>query len=220
MKPRSRLMINNDNLRNWWETSRLVAVSQGAWVTCGRIKSDTLKHSTISTRAMRVLFSWEPASRRLHLINRGAYAMASGSLRGAREAFTQAYSIASSARRSNKGMLARLALLNAQMLLSERRFAAAKVEGRKALSLNAENEHAVEAKCVVGLATVLSGAAREGKVICDEAVEMATSMTFQPLLPEAQLAQAQAMIEGGDIPGRVKTARLAQRVSHAPVNRV
>jgi hypothetical protein len=107
-------------------------------------------------------------------------------------------------------MLARLALLTAQMLLSERRFAEAKVEGKKALSLNGDNEHAVEAKCVVGLATVLSGAAGAGKLICDDAVEMATRMTFQPLLPEAQLAQAQAMIERGDTQGALKTALLAQ----------
>ena len=145
-----------------------------------------------------------------NLINRGHMLWRLGRYEDARTAFAQANSIAARPDDANKQMLARLSLLKAQMLLSERRFAEAKAEGNNAFSLNAENEHAVEAKCVVGLAQALSGATREGKLTCEAAIEMARHMVFQPLLPRAQLALAEAMLENGDALGALNTARLAQ----------
>jgi tetratricopeptide (TPR) repeat protein len=96
------------------------------------------------------------------------------------------------------------------MTLSERHFADAESEAKRAFALNANNEHRVEAKYVLGLAEALSGAKRQGQRTCQEAVDMARHANFQPLLPGALLALAEALLESGDVQGSLTNALEAQ----------
>ena len=128
----------------------------------------------------------------------------------AQAAFDQAVSIAEQADIRNKQMLDSLSLVGAYRELSERRFAKAITKGNQALTLNAENEHSIEARYVIGLAQALSGARLKGRRMCEEAVEAARRATYPPILSGALMALAEAMLESGDAQGALANASEAQ----------
>jgi serine/threonine protein kinase len=129
-----------------------------------------------------------------------------GRYQQAREKFDEAVSIAERPSIRNKQMWDSLSLVEAYMELSQRHFPAAISRGEQALSLNARNEHGVEAKSLIGLARSLSGSKREGLKTCEEAVQAARRAVYPPILSEALLCLAEAMLEAGDIQGSLKNA--------------
>jgi serine/threonine protein kinase/Tfp pilus assembly protein PilF len=101
---------------------------------------------------------------------------------------------------------------DAELALNERLFPAAKEKSQKALALAGGQfrESTIEAKRILGLALGHSGAAREGRRWCEEALEMAGRAKNPWLISRAQLALAEVMLESGDAPGALKTALEAQ----------
>jgi tetratricopeptide (TPR) repeat protein/predicted Ser/Thr protein kinase len=101
---------------------------------------------------------------------------------------------------------------DAELLLSQRLFVPAREKSRKALSLTGSQyrESTIEAKRILGLALGFSGAAREGRRWCEEALEMAERSKNPWLISRAQLALSEIMLEGGDSQGALAMAREAQ----------
>jgi serine/threonine protein kinase/Flp pilus assembly protein TadD len=105
-------------------------------------------------------------------------------------------------------------LAMARMALSERKFAEAQAKAQKALALAGTQVKSVvvEATFTAGSAQTLSRGFRQGKLKCQEAVEMARQSGDPALQSEALLALAEAMVQGGDFPDAVKTALEAQEL--------
>jgi ATP/maltotriose-dependent transcriptional regulator MalT len=129
----------------------------------------------------------------------------------ARAALNQASALADQPG-GNKALLAEIHQVSAKMAFSERRFPEAKAKSQQALDLAGTQyvEIAIQAKRVLGLAQALSGSPREGKLLCEEAVEMATRSRDPWLLSLAQLSLASAVLESGDAQGALTTALGAQ----------
>jgi tetratricopeptide (TPR) repeat protein len=126
----------------------------------------------------------------------------------ARASLEQAYDLAGQPGGSYKPVLAEVHLRKAEIALSERRFADAKTESEQALALAGTQYEGipVEAKFTLGLAQAFSGAAREGKVACEVAVEMAKRGGDATLLSKALLAEAEVLLENDDAPGALSAA--------------
>ncbi|HEY0377536.1 MAG TPA: tetratricopeptide repeat protein [Pyrinomonadaceae bacterium] len=112
---------------------------------------------------------------------------------------------------SNKSLLAVIHQARAETALSRRLFPQAREEGRQALALEkTQTDTGVEARRVVGLALALSGAARDGRKACEEALEMATRSKNPWLISRAQLALAEAQLADDDARGALSNAQAAQ----------
>jgi len=106
-------------------------------------------------------------------------------------------------------------LIEGKMALSERRFAEAMAECRKAIALaNAPQfaPTAAEARATLGLAQALSGARPQGKRSCAEALAVARTANDSPLLSNTLLASAEAALESGDAQGALRHASEAQGI--------
>jgi tetratricopeptide (TPR) repeat protein len=171
--------------------------------------SEALDHFNESYAIYQALNNHLHAGR--NLINRGNMLWRLGRYDEARKAFRQASLIAAQPGNRNKQMFARISLLNAQMLLSERRFPEAIVKSQQARVLNAETGHAAEAMYTLGLAQALSSAKRQGRRMCEQAVEMATRANDPWMHSGARLALAEALLESGDAEGALNTAREVQK---------
>jgi tetratricopeptide (TPR) repeat protein len=112
----------------------------------------------------------------------------------------------------SKTLLAQVYQSDAEMKLSQRLFPAAKESSQQALNLAGSQfkETAAEARRVLGLAQALSGALREGKQTCEEAVVMAQGLNDPGLLSKAQLALSEVLIESNDAKGALTLALQAQ----------
>ena len=100
----------------------------------------------------------------------------------------------------------------AELLLAQRLFPAAREKSQKALALAGEQyrESTIEAKRVIGLSLGFSGSAREGRRWCEEALEMATRSKNPWLISRTQLALSEVLLESGDAQGALRNAREAQ----------
>jgi hypothetical protein len=100
------------------------------------------------------------------------------------------------------------------MALSERRFAEANANAQQALTRASAliKIATIEAASTSGLAQVLSGASREGRVRCQEAVGVARKVGDPSLLAEALVALAEAQVESGDSPGALKSSLEAREL--------
>ncbi|HEV7842985.1 MAG TPA: tetratricopeptide repeat protein, partial [Pyrinomonadaceae bacterium] len=130
----------------------------------------------------------------------------------ARESFKEAHDIAGSPKTFYKPLLAELNLSNAEMALSELRYADAIDFARKALE-GAGTEYksvAVMAKYTLGLAQAFSGAKREAKASCEQALNDAKTAGDEALLSRAMLALAEVLYESGDASGALEYAMKAQ----------
>jgi serine/threonine protein kinase/Flp pilus assembly protein TadD len=130
----------------------------------------------------------------------------------ARKALDEALFLTGQQTGGNKALLATIHLVNAAMMLSERRFDEAKNESRQALTLAStqSKDVAVRSMSVYGLAQIFAGAKSEGKASCEDAVAKATKVGDPWLLSEALLALAEANIESGDASGALTNALQAQ----------
>ncbi|MDT4966348.1 MAG: eukaryotic-like serine/threonine-protein kinase [Acidobacteriota bacterium] len=147
-----------------------------------------------------------------NLMNRGNVLWRLGRYDEARASLSQAEDLAKQPDTNVKAVLAEIPLCYALLALSERRFKDALIKGREALDLAGTQyaSVAVQAKYTLGLAQAQSGASREGKQACQEAVEMATRAGDATLLSRALLALAEASLENNDADGALTNALKAQ----------
>jgi len=144
------------------------------------------------------------------LADRGDALWRLGRYDDARKALEQAHSIADQPDDQSKRLLAKISLIAANMSLSERQFAEARSKAEQALALNAEEEPEVDARYMLGLAKALSGQKRQGRSMCEEAVEAARLKHDPQMLPNALLALAEVLLEDGNPRGALTAAREAQ----------
>jgi serine/threonine protein kinase/Flp pilus assembly protein TadD len=111
-----------------------------------------------------------------------------------------------------KPLLAAVYQNDAELALSQRQFSVAKEKSERVLSLAGTQypEEAIEAKRIRGLALALSGQASEGKQLCEEALQAATSKNNPYLISKTQLALAKSLLESGDVQGALTSALRAQ----------
>jgi tetratricopeptide (TPR) repeat protein/tRNA A-37 threonylcarbamoyl transferase component Bud32 len=135
-----------------------------------------------------------------------------GNYANAQGLFEQAVSLANRLDSKYRGLLfARISLAKAQMALSERRLPEAKAASRQALEFGSEhNRTLLEAKSTLGLAMSLSGAKREGKLLCKEAVDMTAREVDPRLLSAALLALSETLLINGENQAALDTALRAQ----------
>jgi serine/threonine protein kinase/tetratricopeptide (TPR) repeat protein len=145
-------------------------------------------------------------------MNRGAFLWQLGRYEEARAALALAFSIANQPEASFKAVLAWVHLTNAQMALSERRFAETKDKGQQALTLAGTEiaDVAIQAKHSIGLAQALSGAPQVGRTLCEEAVGRARETKSPQLLSSALLALSEVLLLANDARGALATAAEAQ----------
>jgi len=109
-------------------------------------------------------------------------------------------------------LLARRHLNLSQIALSERRFGEAKAEAEQALSVadTQMTRASSEAQYVLGLAQSLSGSTRKGRLVCEQAVQMAKKESDPKLLSNALLAFSEVLFESNDFSAALTTAVQAQ----------
>ncbi|MDQ2975957.1 MAG: tetratricopeptide repeat protein [Acidobacteriota bacterium] len=131
----------------------------------------------------------------------------------ARAALTEASTLAERADAA-KNLSYGYYLALARLALSERRFAEAHAKAQQALTRASTQIKiaAIEAASTSGLAQALSGASREGRVKCQEAVEIARELGDPFLLAEGLLALAEAQVESGDSPEALKSSLEAREL--------
>jgi tetratricopeptide (TPR) repeat protein len=141
-------------------------------------------------------------------VNRSLLLFQLGRYQQAREALTNAFSIANRPETSFKEILAWVLLANAQMALSERRFVEAKAAGKRALDLAGTEYPSVvlQAKQAVGLSQALSGETQSARRLCEEAMGVARELKNPRQLSTALLSLAEVMLVGNDAPGALTTA--------------
>jgi tetratricopeptide (TPR) repeat protein len=112
----------------------------------------------------------------------------------------------------SKALLAGLTECGAEMALSERDLPRAKAKGQEALDLAGTEYHdtAIQARLVLGLVQVLTGAAREGRKTCEEADRMAAQTGDPWIISRSALALSEAMLESGDAASALTNALRAQ----------
>jgi ATP/maltotriose-dependent transcriptional regulator MalT len=145
------------------------------------------------------------------LLNQGNALWPLGSYAEARAKLDEAFSITSQSS-GDKSLLADIHLVNAEMALSQRHFPEVKTNVAQILDLAGKQPtpNIIEAKRVLGLAQVFSGAKSEGKLMCEEAVNLATLANDPWLLSQARLALAEALLESDDVKGASTNALQAQ----------
>jgi tetratricopeptide (TPR) repeat protein len=146
------------------------------------------------------------------LMHRGNVLWQIGLDEEARTALDQASAIAERPNGSNKELSAEIKMSKARLELSLLHFRESKDNSRQALNLAGTQfkDTAVQAKSTLGLALARSGQPRAGKLLCEEAVDMATGTDDPQLLSGALLALAEAMLENGEPQRALETALQAQ----------
>jgi serine/threonine protein kinase/tetratricopeptide (TPR) repeat protein len=146
------------------------------------------------------------------LYNRGDALWPLGRYEEARSMFEQARAIAEKPGGENKELLAYICLARAHMALSQRNLTEAKTKATEALEAAGEQNKTtfVEARRVLGLAQAFSGARAAGIATCRDALASAQAAGDPWLISNAQLALAEALLEGGDAKGALSVALEAQ----------
>ena len=146
------------------------------------------------------------------LLNRASVLWQMGRDEEARAALDQASSIAERPGGTSRSLSAKLEMIRARLELSLLHFRASQVNSRRAISLAGTQlqDIAVQAKYTLGLALARSGQPRAGKLLCEEAVGLATSTGDPKLLSDALLARAEMMLENDEPQAALDTALQAQ----------
>ncbi len=142
------------------------------------------------------------------LLNRGAAYWRVGRNEDARRDIDEASAKANRDESSFKELRAYIDLVEAQMALSERRFPEARAKSQGALDLVSPKSTVVivRGKYFKGLAQALSGQARAGEALCDEAAKAAALLGDPLLIARAQLALAEASLAAGDTSRAIASA--------------
>jgi tetratricopeptide (TPR) repeat protein/predicted Ser/Thr protein kinase len=130
----------------------------------------------------------------------------------ARKMIDQAKAIADKPDAKNKELSADLRLTEARIALGNRNFPEAKSKSAEASALIGaqNNKAAAEAKLVLALAQVSSGAGAAGAQTCKEVLEAAKSLGDSWLYSSALLAYAESLLASGDAQGAQTNALDAQ----------
>ncbi|MDQ3919726.1 MAG: tetratricopeptide repeat protein, partial [Acidobacteriota bacterium] len=146
------------------------------------------------------------------LLNRGNVLWQLGRYDDARNALQQATALADQPESHNKQLSAWVLLFEAQMALSKRNFDDAISKSRQSLSLAGEQykDVAAQATGTLGLAQALSGTAGAGVKSCQHAVDLARGVGSPRLISGAQLALAEALLQGGSAQDALKNALASQ----------
>jgi serine/threonine protein kinase/lipopolysaccharide biosynthesis regulator YciM len=146
------------------------------------------------------------------LMNLGAALWKLGNYDDSRKMLQQASEIAKQKASSFTALQAAIDLVEAEIALSDRRFAEAEAKAKQALDLaGAEDKSvAVEANNLMGVSQALSGRVAGGLLLCKEASDTAVSLTDPLLRAKTQLALAEVALTAGDAKGAVESARQAQ----------
>lgn len=142
-------------------------------------------------------------------LNRGVAHWRLGQPEEAANDLKQASEIAKRNDSSFKTLQALIALAETQIALSDRRFGEAVAQSQVALDLVGSQSKSVtvRAKYLKGLAQALSGQARAGQTLCDEAVKTAEPLGDPLLLARAHLAVAEASLAAGDMQRAITSAQ-------------
>ncbi|HEY6045134.1 MAG TPA: hypothetical protein VIU65_00945 [Pyrinomonadaceae bacterium] len=147
-------------------------------------------------------------------VARGAMLTQLGRADEARAVLSEALTIAENQGKDPyKELLALVHLANAEVAMTERKFAEAIKEGDLALSLAGTEfkSVAVRGKSVVGLARTMTGQTGAGKKQCEDAVAEARSSKDPYQLSQALLALAESALIAGDAAGASNAASEAQQ---------
>lgn len=146
------------------------------------------------------------------LAQRGSVLWQIGRDEEARAALDQASSIAERPNGSYKELSAEIKMNTASLESSLLHFRESIADSRQAINLAGTQfmDVAVQARYTLGLALARSGEPQAGKLLCEEAVEMATSTGDPQLLSGALLASAEVLLENGESQRTLETALQAQ----------
>jgi len=146
------------------------------------------------------------------LMNLGAALWKLGNYDESRKMLQQASEIAKQKASSFTALQAAIDLVEAEISLSDRKFAEAGAKAKQALDLaGGENKGvAVEANNLMGLSQALSGRAAAGLALCQQASDTVVSLTDPLLRAKSQLALAEVALIAGDAKRAVESAREAQ----------
>jgi tetratricopeptide (TPR) repeat protein/predicted Ser/Thr protein kinase len=112
---------------------------------------------------------------------------------------------------ASRGLRDQLDAVRCRMLLSQRQFAVAVAGSRRLLSQAGVNrETAAEAGILLGLALASTGARRDAVAATNEAAAQAAKSGKPALIAETALAQAEALLAGGDARAALDAALAAQ----------
>jgi tetratricopeptide (TPR) repeat protein len=130
----------------------------------------------------------------------------------AQQAFAEALALANQPDSAYKPLISEIERSSAELALSQRRFPEARSKAEHALALAGTQYKnvTIQAKYTLGLADALTGASREGKTFCGDAVKLATDAGDIALLSHATLALAEASLQSGDAQGALTLAKQAQ----------
>jgi serine/threonine protein kinase/Tfp pilus assembly protein PilF len=147
-----------------------------------------------------------------NLMDRGNLLWQLGEYDGARSLLDESFKLASKPGSQPKALLADLTERRAEMALSERHLDDAKAKSQEALALAGTQyqDTAIQARLVLGLVQVFSGAAREGRKSCEEANRMAATSGDPWLISKSALTLAEATLESGDGASALTDALRAQ----------
>src|SRR5947207_3985366 len=143
------------------------------------------------------------------LLNRGGTHWNLGHQKEAGSDLAQASEIAKKDDASYKTLQVAIELDQAEMALSERKFSDAIASADRALELGGSQSKTanVRGKYLKGLAQALSGQARAGQALCEEAITAAAPVGDPLLLAHAQLALAEASLAAGDAQRSITNAQ-------------
>ena len=143
------------------------------------------------------------------LLNRGGAQWSLGHPKEASSDLAQASEIARREDAGYKTLQVAIALAQAEMALRERQFQEAIANSSRALELAGPQSTSanVRGKYFKGLAQALSGQARAGQALCEEAASAATPLGDPLLRARAQLALAEASLAAGDTEGAIANAQ-------------
>jgi serine/threonine protein kinase/tetratricopeptide (TPR) repeat protein len=147
-----------------------------------------------------------------NLMDRGNLAWQMGRYDDARALLKQARDLASKPSGGSKALLADVTERNAEMALSERHLPEARKKGQEALDLAGTQyqDTAIQARVVLCLAQLFSGATGVSKSSCEESAALAARSGDPWLNSKATLALAETILENGDIQNGLTAALRAQ----------
>ncbi|MFL6209595.1 MAG: protein kinase domain-containing protein [Pyrinomonadaceae bacterium] len=134
----------------------------------------------------------------------------------ARAALAEATEIAEKAGGGSKELASWVHVINADMALSNLKWAAARTEAKQALALAGTQytENIIRAKRTLGLAQAFSGATAQGRATCQAALDLAKGTRQPALIADTELALARAALAAGDTGFALTAALHAEENMH------
>jgi tetratricopeptide (TPR) repeat protein len=150
------------------------------------------------------------------LVNMAGSLWQLGRYEEAQQALAQYAALAAASQNTNKDMQALVALIEADMALSQGRFVDAREKVGPLLAAaragGGRKELTADADIIMCLAEALGGSPARAKPSCDEAARLAADTSDPLFVSNAQLALAEARLEAGDAGGAREAALAAEEI--------